>query len=248
MQNSIYGVFNGSGAAEQYVGPAASLPGAAAMSAGILARVADFDPANAISFGNLSGVPAGWRIRLVAVAAGENTTGNVIQAVIQTNARIHTVPIGATLMEWVFVSFAKSGTTVTVYVNGEAVYADTDAGNVVTPQAGAPVLTIPGFSKGVVSAAFYTEQALSADQMSLLGLFARDFPFVGATLDHLYSAPASLRPTAGSLPFADTGSVGGLPLTPPNNPNAMRTAVSPAYFGQAIVADTAGVVPGPVSA
>lgn len=244
MTQNIYGIVPA--ATETYTGAAGSLPGAAAMSVAALVKMLSVDPAVDLIFGNLTGGNSGWQMVISPIAVA--TGGNAMSIVVKTNAWTATVVVGATFDAWMLVGFTVSGTTLTIYVNGEAVFTTTNVAVVVTPQVAAPTLVIP--NSAILSAAFYTEQALTAAQMSAAGLVAKNYPFVSEVannVDHLYSAPESLRPVpSATAPFADTGSVGGVPLTPDVQAFGI---VQPGDFGQPVVpAITTGILTAPTAA
>lgn len=242
MTQNIYGITNA--AAQTYTGAAGNLPGAAAMSAGILLNLRDPAVTAEVDFGNFTGGNSGWRLRVEPAAAG--TGGNAVSVVIETNLWTTTVILGAALNDWLFVAFTKTGTTLTVFINGEAVFATTDVAVVITPQVTAPTLMVAAVA-AAVSAAFYTETALTAAQMAAFGGAAKVLPFVDFAFDHLFSAPASLRPVTTALQtWLDTGIVGGVVLTP----SVAQTAiVLPGDFGQPVVPIiTSGILNAPTAA
>ena len=211
-QQKIYGLYAVSVSDVVYSGAPGTLPGAATMSAGILVNLQAVDPGANPKFGNFAGGNSGWQISLAP-----GSTPGAINVSVDTDAYTVTLPVYTALQKWLLVTMTKTGTTVTVYINGAVAFAVTNVGVVITPQVLAPTLTIPAAAKAVVSVAFYTEQALTAVQVASL---AAETQFSTLTntgiLDHVYNAERSMRPVfTATDTFADTGTLPVVPLTTP---------------------------------
>lgn len=245
MPSKLYCV--ASAAANTYSGAAAALPGAADMSAGVLVKLTEPGIAAELTFGNINGgLTLGWRLKIANAAYA---TGGVSPTVIvNNNVGVLTVPVAADIDKWLFVVFTRTGTTITLYINGKAVFVATDADFLVTPQGTAPRLVMPASGDVALAAAFYTETLLPATQVA--GLFAEVLELgslVPLRVAHQWSAATSLRPVTSAMQtFADTGSTGGVPLTPSS---AVSGLVLDGAFSSAVVpAVTTGLLNAPTAA
>jgi len=208
-----------------------ALPGAAAMTAGVLARL------DSIAIGDLVGVSfghdaaSGWRINLIrTVTAGIE----VVTAKIKIGAETATIPIGAVLGDWILVTFTvDTGDDLVVYVNGEQALADTLAAPLV-PAIDAADLRIP---KGAaVNTAFYTESALTSLQVAALyDLVQTQTISPTDGLQHVYNATRTLRPTALVQTFLDSGLTPTVPLVAVPG-NTALAYVRAGDFGQPVIA------------
>lgn len=207
-----------------YTGATGALPGATNMSAFALVNVTA-NNASAEFWQNLLS-DEGWSI---AVGPASASVPGTINLIVQINGDVFTVQIGAVLDEWVLVAFTVEDDELSIYVNGQLALEE-ELDDPVAPSAGAP--TLVSLNPQVVALAGYTEQALTGAQHGQLFYNVKNA--AGALreaaadiVDHLYVAATSQRlPTA---VFADTGSVGGVPLTASTPATGI---VLPGDFGQ----------------
>jgi hypothetical protein len=238
MQPNTYGIAPLFGSVEaNYNGAAGTLPGAVAMSVGILANLELVDSgAGGVQWQNMDGFILGWQLELerVTIAGLDQVRVRVF-----IDAFVKAINIGAVIGKQTYLIATLDGTDLRIYVNGEQI------GDVipvlpgpVTPVATAPRLSID--QGAILTTVFYTQRVLTGLEITGLQSNAALSSLVPiSTVDHIYNAERSLRPAASVQDFADTGFIGGVPLVAELT-NTVRGAVRPTDYGQPVIIPPVG--------